>query len=125
MDKVVVAVGDVTVAEASLPLVGAGGAINFFAGLPSGAVVPVDLRRLHYEEVHITGTSGFAPADFAWAVEAMGAGRLNLDGVVTQEVVLEGLDQAFQEAGGFQGIKTVAVFPAEQGAPAARAGGTR
>jgi len=107
VDKVVVSVGDIRAAEQSIPVVSSGGAINFFAGLPRGSQLALDVAWLHYEQVHLLGTFGFAPAHFSWAVEAVANGRLNLDGLITRQVSMGELEGALLDVVNYKGLKTV------------------
>lgn len=108
--KVIVCVGQAEVAEAALPLVERGGAINLFAGLPGGSRLSIDPNRLHYDEIRLVGTSGFAPAHFHRAVEGLASGALDVKGLITQSARLEQLEASFVESARYHGIKTVAVF---------------
>ncbi|MFN8487414.1 MAG: alcohol dehydrogenase catalytic domain-containing protein [Caldilineaceae bacterium] len=110
MDKVFVSVGQVEVAEQAVPLVRRGGAINFFAGLPSNARVTLDPNRLHYQEIFVSGTFAFAPVHFARALQALASGQLNVTGLITRTVRLHEIEQAFQDNTQYQGIKSVVVF---------------
>lgn len=110
MDKVMVSVGQAEVAEKALALVRRGGAINFFAGLPSGSRVSIDPNRIHYDEIALFGTFGFAPSHFKRAVDGLASGALDVTGLITRTVRLDELEGAFVEIAAYRGIKTVVVF---------------
>lgn len=110
MDKVIVSVGQSKVAEDALALVGRGGAINFFAGLPSGSRVTLDANRIHYDEITLGGTFGFAPGHFAHALESLTLNAAQFRELITLTVPLDGLEQAFLDSSRYEGIKTVAVL---------------
>lgn len=110
VDQVIVSVGQAEVAESALALVGRGGAINFFAGLPGGSRVSIDPNRLHYDEIRLVGTSGFAPEHFQRAVRGLASGALDVKGLITHLARLEELEESFADNARYRGIKTVAVF---------------
>lgn len=108
-DKVIVSVADVAVAQTALAVVRKGGAINLFAGMPAGSTFPLDMNRIHYDEVLLTGSFGFGPPDFTKAVELISAGRLDVMRLVTASVSLEETLGAMDKLAHQQGLKTVVV----------------
>jgi L-iditol 2-dehydrogenase len=109
-DKVMVSVGQAQVAEQAIPLAARGGAVNFFAGLPRDARVTIDPYAIHYSEVRLVGSFGFAPHNFKRAVEALTSGAFDTTGLITRTVALDEMQDAFAASAAYQGIKTVAVF---------------
>lgn len=58
-DDIIDATGSPEVQKAALSLLGKGSVFNAFAGLKVGeSILPVDMRKVHYEETIITGSSG-------------------------------------------------------------------
>lgn len=107
VDRIIVSVGDATVGETALPLVVRGGAINLFAGMPRNARVSLDPGRIHYDQVHLLGTFGFAPSHFRQAVDAIAVHDVNVDGIITDVVPLEAVQATLSAAAEYKGIKTV------------------
>lgn len=107
VDKIIVSVGDASVAETALPLVVRGGAINLFAGMPRNARVSLDPARIHYDQVHLLGTFGFAPSHFRQALDAIAVHDVNVDGIITDVVPLEAVHATLSAAAEYEGIKTV------------------
>lgn len=112
-DNVIVSVGEVGVAQTALPLVGSGGAINLFAGMPAEAILALDANRIHYSEINVLGTFGFAPAHFRRALTMLAGGQLPVSGLVTGTVTLDGIKDALELAARFEGVKTVALIGEE------------
>ncbi len=110
MDKVMVSVGQAQVAEDAVSLVRRGGIVNFFAGLPSGSRISLDPNRIHYDQITLTGTVGFAPSHFARALESLTRNAADFRNLITLTVPLEGLEKAFLDSSRYEGIKTVAVM---------------
>ncbi len=109
-DKVIVSVGEASVAQASLGLVCKGGAVSLFAGMPPEARLVLDGNRVHYDEIQVLGSFGFGPQHFRAAVGWIGEGQIDVRSLVTATVPLEGTRAALEAAARHQGIKTVVVF---------------
>lgn len=108
-DKVLVSVGSVDLVQQAFALVGKGGAINIFAGMPRDASFPLSVSRVHYDEVSVVGTFGFGPPDFRQAIDLLASGTLPIAGFVTRKVGLDGVEAALQAAGRYEEIKVLAV----------------
>lgn len=106
-EKVIVSVADVAAAQTAFGVVRKGGAINLFAGMPAGSSLPVDMNRIHYDEVLLTGSFGFGPPDFRKAVELISGGKLDVMRLVTASVSLEETLGAMEKLSRQQGLKTI------------------
>ncbi len=107
---VAVCVGSPGSVATALSLAKPGGVVNVFAGLPADAPVPVDLSRVHYEEIRLLGTFGSGPADFSAAAKLVADGRVDLTPFITTRAPLDRAIEAFERAVDYEGIKTVIVF---------------
>jgi L-iditol 2-dehydrogenase len=107
---VAVCVGTSASVATGLALAKPGGVVNVFAGMPGGGPVPVELGRIHYEEVRLLGTFGSGPADFSRAADLIADGRVDVSPFITTKVPLERAIGAFEGAANYEGIKTVVVF---------------
>jgi threonine dehydrogenase-like Zn-dependent dehydrogenase len=77
-DDVIVAVGSANAIAEGQPLVGRGGVLNLFGGLPKGKEhIPFDTLAIHYREINVTGSSGGYPWDMARTLELMTAGDID------------------------------------------------
>lgn len=110
VDVIIVSVGSPSVVESGLSHLGPGGTLNVFAGMPSGTSIPVDLYALHYKEQRILGTFGLAPHHFKWALEALGKRDIDVSGIITRKVSLNGVRDAMEASTHYEGIKTVVVM---------------
>ena len=115
-DKVIVSVADVTAAQTGLAAVRKGGAINLFAGMPAGSSLAVDMNRIHYDEVLLTGSFGFGPDDFRKAVELIATKQIDVMPLVTGAVPLEGVMAAMDRLVHQQDLKII-VHSTEQEVP--------
>ena len=66
---------------------------------------------MHYDEIKILGTFGFAPDHFRRALDLLADGALIVSGLLTGKVTLDSAKDALGAAGRFEGIKTVVVMP--------------
>jgi L-iditol 2-dehydrogenase len=106
-DKVMVSVAVANAAELAVRLVRKGGAINLFAGMPSGSTLALDMNRIHYDEVLLTGSFGFGPGGFRAAVDLITSGKLNVTRLVTSTVPLSGTLSALEKLSRQEGLKTI------------------
>ncbi len=106
-DKVIVSVAVVNAAELSVKLARKGGAINLFAGMPSGSTLALDMNRIHYDEVVLTGSFGFGPEDFRTAVDLISNRKLNVTRLVTSSVPLAETVSALEKLSRQEGLKTI------------------
>jgi L-iditol 2-dehydrogenase len=106
-DKVIVSVAVVDAAELAVRIVRKGGAINLFAGMPSGSTLALDMNRIHYDELVLTGSFGFGPDDFRTAVDLISSGKLNVARLVTSSVPLAETISALEKLSRQEGVKTV------------------
>jgi L-iditol 2-dehydrogenase len=109
VDKVMVSVGDVQAAQAAFSLVGKGGAINLFAGLPANTTLSLDASRIHYDEIRVLGTFGFGPAHFQQALALLTQNPGVFSRLITTTVPLAEVKEALTAAARYERIKTVVV----------------
>jgi len=93
-DVAIEAVGSVQAHQEAFDLLGRGGTLVAFGGLAQGAVFPLDLHRVHYEEVQIVPIYHHTPRDFARAVRAIVRREIPLDRLITARLPLKELPRA-------------------------------
>lgn len=113
-ENIVVSVGSTPVVQEALQLVGKGGAVNVFAGMPKDAALSLPLNRIHYDEVRILGTFGFGPQHFRRALEILGQNAAIFSEMFTHTVMLEAIEPALQAASRFEGIKGVVISGSQE-----------
>ena len=109
-DVVIVAVGDLALANQALELAAIGGRVNYFAGFPKGKTASIDPNLIHYRELAVTGGSNARRADVRRAVELLSSGALDVGRLVTHRFPLAELDAAVTAVARRDGLK-VAVMP--------------
>lgn len=76
-DDVIVAVGVADAIILAQSLVGRGGVLDLFGGLPRGKeLVPFDALAIHYREMNVTGSSGGFPWDMLHTLELISSGNI-------------------------------------------------
>ena len=70
-DVVIVSVGLAGIPEQALPIAAKQATINLFGGFPPGTTATLDVNRLHYEEIFLTGTQNATPDQFRRAAELL------------------------------------------------------
>lgn len=94
VDIVVEAVGSRQAHEEALGLISRGGTLVAFGGVACGTVLPLDLHRLHYEEIQIVPIYHHTPKDFECAVRAIIGGEVAVGRLITSRLPLEELSKA-------------------------------
>jgi L-iditol 2-dehydrogenase len=82
--------------EQAMAVVGRGGTVVFFGGCAPGTSVRVNTRRAHYEELTLVGAFHHTPDLIRQAVEALEAGGVNPDGLITHTMGLADVRDALE-----------------------------
>jgi L-iditol 2-dehydrogenase len=109
-DTVVECVGRPEAWQSSVALVRKGGEVLFFGGCEKGALVALDSERIHYDEINLKGGFHYTPDSVRRAWELIGSSALALDPLVTHEMKLEELPDAFERMSRREAVK-VAIKP--------------
>jgi L-iditol 2-dehydrogenase len=88
-DKVVVAVNKAALFDGYIRGVEDAGAVLMFSGLPKGETVPVDSYSIHYREVSLVGSFGYAMPHFERALAMIREDRSLFSSVITHRLPLE------------------------------------
>jgi L-iditol 2-dehydrogenase len=109
-DVVFVVVSSGEALASGIQAVRAGGAVNAFAGVPEGTTVELDLRKLHYEQYHLTGSFGIGPAHMAKALRLLESGRIDVSPMITARFSFEEASDAVAYAAQRIGLKALVLF---------------
>lgn len=113
-DVVIEVIGAVETHREALSLVGRGGTLVSFGGVAAGQILPVDLGRLHYEEICILPIYHHTPPDVAEAVRQLVAGEVPVERLITARLPLSELPKALQMVGDRTTLRTI-LIPEPQG----------
>ncbi len=106
-DVVVEVIGSVETHLEALRLVGRGGTLVSFGGVAPGQLLPVDIGRLHYEEIAIQPIYHHTPADVAEAVRQLAAGLVPVEHLITARLPLSELRTALQLVADRKALRTI------------------
>lgn len=109
-DVVIEAVGSAQAHQEAFELIGRGGTLVPFGGVPKGTILPLDLHRLHYEEIRIVPIYHHTPADFAGAVQAIICREIPVGRLITARLPLKKLSRALEMVQERTTLRTI-LFP--------------
>jgi L-iditol 2-dehydrogenase len=87
-DKVIVCVGNQTVAKQAMDCVNNGGTVLYFAVPKPGEDVPVDMNQMWRKEIRLMTSYGAAPNDLMTSMDLIRAGSVNVNGLITHRLPL-------------------------------------
>jgi L-iditol 2-dehydrogenase len=96
VDVAIEAVGLPETWEQAIAMTRPGGLANLFGGCTSGTHIQVDTRRPHYDELKIIGVFHHTPRTVRTALSLIVTGQIDADALITHEMPLERLEEAFQ-----------------------------
>jgi L-iditol 2-dehydrogenase len=82
-----------------------GGLVNLFGGCKTGTHVKIDTRRPHYDELSIIGVFHHTPRTVRTALALIASGQIDVDALVTHQMPLERLEEAFELMIGGEALK--------------------
>ncbi|MCR4403339.1 MAG: alcohol dehydrogenase catalytic domain-containing protein [Firmicutes bacterium] len=106
-DAAFICVGAGDALKDAVASVAPGGKVNVFGGFPSGSSVALDPNAIHYREVAILGSFGFAPRHFHMAMRLLGSGRLDVEDLVSREFTLEDVGLALDAGASGETLKVL------------------
>lgn len=106
-DMVVESVGTLEAHREGLGLVGRGGTFVSFGGVAPEQSLPVDIGRLHYEEIGIQPIYHHTPTDVAEAVGQLVAGEVPVERLITARLPLSQLRTALQMVADRTALRTI------------------
>jgi L-iditol 2-dehydrogenase len=109
-DVVILAIGVPALVNQAIDLSRKRGWVNLFAGFSVGDMPPIDVNKIHYKEVKVTGTSASSRKDHEVAVKLIAHGVIDPSKIITHKYPLSQSAEAFRTAETGLGIK-VAVIP--------------
>lgn len=96
VDVAIEAVGLPETWEEAIAVVRQGGLVNLFAGCKPGTSIKLDTRRLHYDELAIIGVYHHTPRYVRTALSLISNGWIDADALITHEMPLEKVEEAFK-----------------------------
>jgi L-iditol 2-dehydrogenase len=109
-DVVLVAVSSGEALENGIAMVRTGGWVNAFAGVPEGTALNLDVRKIHYQQYHLTGSFGTAPVHMATALKLLQSGTVDFSPIVTARYPLNQVAEAILHVENRDGLKAMVTF---------------
>jgi L-iditol 2-dehydrogenase len=110
-DVVIIACSSGSAQEQFLSLLGRGGRINFFGGLPPAeSSIAVDSNVIHYREISLQGSHGSTPRDNREALDMLRRKVLEVGDLITHTFPLDSIKEALLFAESKEGMH-VAICP--------------
>jgi len=103
--RVVVATASLDALQASLMAVRRGGVIHLFAGYDDPA--PLEVRRLHNDDVRVVGSSGYDAQDAREALRLIASGAVPVETLVSHRFPLARIHQAMDTVAAKSGFKVL------------------
>ena len=109
-DVVLVTVSSGETLADGIGLVRPGGWVNAFAGVPDGTHIELDVRKLHYKQFNLTGSSGLAPIHMKKALELMQSNAVDFSKVITARFPFPQVGEAVAYMEKQIGLKALVTF---------------
>jgi L-iditol 2-dehydrogenase len=109
-DVVILAIGVPALVNQAFDLARKRGYVNLFAGFSVGDMPPLDVNKIHYKELRITGTSASSRKDHEVALKLITSNIIDPTKIISHKYSLTEANEAFSVAESGVGIK-VAVIP--------------
>jgi len=109
-DVVLVTVSSGDALKDGINIIRPGGWVNAFAGVPEGTCIELDVRKLHYQQYHLTGSSGLSPQDLRKALEMIQSGKVDFSKIVTASFPFPHVEEAVDYMEKRTGLKAVVTF---------------
>ncbi len=106
-DVVIEVIGAVETHREALGLVGRGGTLVAFGGVAPGQTLPVDIGRLHYQEIAIQPIYHHTPVDVAEAARQLVAGEVPVQHLITARLPMSALRTALQMVADRTTLRTI------------------
>ncbi len=110
-DVVIEAIGQPGTWEQALDMVSMGGTVLEFGGCPPGTKIAVSTTLLHYGEVTVRGAFHATPTHFQKALNLIASKTVNVKDLVTRQMSLERLGDAFDLLGASKNDIKIAIQP--------------
>ncbi len=109
-DVVLVTVSSGETLADGIGLVRPGGWVNAFAGVPEGTHIELDVRKLHYQQFNLTGSSGLAPLHMEKALELLQSRTVDFSKVISARFPFPQVAEAVAYTEKRVGLKAMVTF---------------
>jgi L-iditol 2-dehydrogenase len=109
-DVVLVTVSSGDALAEGIAAVRPGGAVNAFAGVPDRTYIELDIRKLHYKQYFLTGSSGVTPTHMEKALQLLSAQHVEFARIITADFPFPHVAEAVNYVENRLGLKAIVTF---------------
>lgn len=109
-DLAIVCPGSKAALDRAIAMIQPGGTIVLFAPMPPEEETPIDLNRLYFKDVRLVNSYSCGPDDTRAALEAIRAGKIQAEQVVSDFVGIHDLPEAYKRMKSGEILKAMVVF---------------
>ena len=105
VDVIIMAIGVPAIVNSTLKLCKKGGTVCLFAGFAGTGESSIEVNTIHYNEIHVCGSTAYKRSDYLAAAEMVKTGRINLDEIATHTYHLDDFQAAYEMNKSGAGLK--------------------
>jgi L-iditol 2-dehydrogenase len=90
------AIGVPALVDSTFKLTKKGGTVCLFAGFPKGRMSEFDPSVIHYNELHVTGSTAYKRSDYLQAADMVINHKIDLDAIVSAKFKLDDFREALE-----------------------------
>lgn len=106
-DAIIIATSSPAAFEFALRIAAKNSKINIFAGMPGSCCLPLDLNRIHYSQVTITGSFSSTPNMLKKGADLISTGQINLSEIISHHYPLEDIKEAMSVTENYLGLRVI------------------
>ena len=96
VDRIVMAIGVPALVDSTFKLAKKGGTVCLFAGFPKGRMSEFAPSVIHYNELHVTGSTAYKRSDYLQAADMVINHKIDLDAIVSAKFKLDDFREALE-----------------------------
>lgn len=105
VDVIIVAIGVPAIVNETLKLCKKGGSVCLFAGFAGTGECTVEVNTIHYNEIHVCGSTAYKKEDYLEAADLVIHKRIDLDEIATHTFTLDEFHKAYETQKSGEGLK--------------------
>lgn len=106
-DVTILAIGIPSIVNDTIKLCKKNGTLCLFAGFAGAGTCTIEANLIHYNELHICGSSAYTRNDYHTAAQLVCDGKINLDAIATHEYHIDDFQTAYDLCKSGAGLKVM------------------
>ena len=107
VDVIILAIGIPAIVNESIKLCKKNGTLCLFAGFAGTGACTIEANLIHYNELHVCGSSAYTRNDYHTAAQLVCDGKINLEAIATHEYHIEDFQAAYDMCKSGVGLKVL------------------